>query len=146
MPAGVAVPPTRKACAFAAFRKAKKSSRNGSRSRNTRRFPACLNGGIIGTLARLPLQLDGRLSSYETGGRRSSALHGDGGLRDQTAPARRRPTVRFFLSRRVVDSTDDRATVEGTLSAVAEKCARPVAAPSSRSRKAIPRFIAGKRM
>ena len=49
-------------------------------------FPGVLNGGIIGTLLDCHCNWTAAWTSHDAGGRRSSALHRDGGLRDQVAP------------------------------------------------------------
>ena len=74
-------------------------------------------------VARLPLQLDGRVSFDET---RESGSRRRARSRPNTRSNccdRRRRTSPVYLSAKIVDLTDDRATVEGTLTAGGKVCA-----------------------
>ena len=104
------------------FPKATRSWRNGNRSRNIEAFPGVLNGGIIGTLLDCHCNWTAAWHLMKQAG----DDHPPCTVTADYAIKLLRPTPTngpVLLSAKVVDSSADRATIEGTLSGGGKVCA-----------------------
>ena len=122
MPAGAAGQRILKDCIFAVFLKTAKSSQNGNRRRKYEAFHGVLNGGVIGTLLDCHCNWTAAYHLMK----RAKEDHPPCTVTAEYSIKLLRPTPTndsVFLSARVVDLTDDRATIEGTLSAGGKVCA-----------------------
>ena len=136
-------PANRTACASAALPRAMRWWPNGCREQKYEAFPGVLNGGIIGTLLDCHCNWTAAWHLMHKAQAGFSAVHRHRRLRDQTLCARRRRAGRFF-SRPKSSSRPGTAPRWKAHSPPVEKFAQPAAALSSRSRKAIRPFIAGR--
>ena len=86
-------------------------------------FPGMLNGGIIGSLARLSFKLDGGAFPDEAKPAKQRPTAPSRQIIRSNFCARRRMTRPFILKAKVVESTDTTATVEAELIANDKVCA-----------------------
>ena len=121
MPAGAVAQLTRTDCISGVFRKTAKSSQNGSRRKNMKLFEGVLNGGVIGTLLDCHCNWTAAYHLMK----HAKEDHPPCTVTAEYSIKLLRPTptnASVFLSAKVVDLTDDRATVEGALSAGESLC------------------------
>jgi acyl-coenzyme A thioesterase PaaI-like protein len=120
--ASVAAPQTQTVCTFVVSPQTAKSSLNGNRKKNTKHFKGVLNGGIIGTLLDCHCNWTAAYHLMKRAGENRPPCT----VTAEYAIKMLRPTPTndsVLLSAKVVKITDDRATIEGTLSAGGKVCA-----------------------
>ncbi len=122
MPAGAAGPRTRKACAFAVLPQGDEVVADWKPEPKYEAFPGVLNGGIIGTLLDCHCNWTAAYHLMKQAGED----HPPCTVTADYAIKLLRPTPTdgtIHLSAKVVESTADRATIEGTLTAGGKACA-----------------------